>query len=264
MKNILNPKKCRLCGGETEFFEKTAPQKVYYKCKRCSYLQSRISKELMDYVEKGKGGPGGWDSGHREIDLTKLLLDRFLLKKILLHGTGNSPAMETLISENIDVYGSDIVQPLIMERKQKFGDDRFFHNYNMPNIKFDGIVSVEVFEHLIDPVKEIKLFENHLSRDGIIAIETDIYPGFGKLKDRGEYALSLGHVSYWTEQAFKELANITGFNIEIFEIKFLKDIQDKDILFPNREVIFLYKDKKHEKIFKELREEFPVLPIDKP
>lgn len=259
-KDTAYPEFCRICGSPMAFFERIDIYD-YHRCDNCGFLQCRVTINDIKIIKSGRWDVGGADGGEREYTLTKLLIEECGLNKVLLHGTGYSLAIEKLLSEDYDVYGCDVNDELIRTKQQKLGKDRFFNFYNHhPNTHFDGVVSVEVFEHLLSPLQDALTMKYLLSSKAIIAIETDFYPEIGNLKDRGEYANPPIHNCYWNERGFRELAKQINFKSCFFDMD-LFPMENEEILFPNRRVAFLYSEEMETEL-QSLKEKHPILSFE--
>ena len=150
-------------------------------------------------------GAGG--GGHREYFLATLLRNQFKKTSFLLFGTGNTPTFERLRSEGFDVIGCDITPELVCKRKEEFGEDSFCHPSELPERQFEVVIAVEVFEHLVSPLREIGELREHLATGGIVAGTTDFYQG-GTIVDNNDpgYMSHELHVAYWSHRSMGFLA----------------------------------------------------------
>lgn len=266
----LRKNNCCVCGASVQFFCELNGDK-WYKCTICSFLQKEISIETLEQLREDK--IAGRGSGFREYSLATMLHQKFGLNKILLVGTGYSYAMEKLLKEEIEdtYYGCDIDSTVLKEKREMFGTDRFFNCMELPHdIKFDGLVIVEVFEHMPFPKETMNYYLTHLSERTIIAISTDFYPGtgYGRLAPRRSYANIPKHVSYWSEKSFSKLGEILQLDTIFFDIEFAsiysnfsKDNNPKT-KFPNRRVCFMSNKELYRKLEK-FKNECRILPIDR-
>jgi 2-polyprenyl-3-methyl-5-hydroxy-6-metoxy-1,4-benzoquinol methylase len=75
--------------------------------------------------------------------------------------------------------------------------------------KFDIIVACEVFEHLRDIQKEIRLISRLLKPDGFVYVHTQLYddvkdfPSWWYIKD-------LTHVNFYCEKTMRKVGEILG------------------------------------------------------
>lgn len=73
----------------------------------------------------------------------------------------------------------------------------------LQEMKFDGICSHNVIEHLTKPIEEFKLFNSMLKNNGVMAHSTECY--------KFSYEVSRFHVFYFIGKSLKILAKKTGF-----------------------------------------------------
>ena len=251
-------RKCQICGSRVHLVENLYNsnwryQKRWMKCNNCSFLQSIIEPDLYSWLSNGKGGVGGkYELGYRQYKLARIMGDKFNKDKVLIHGAGYTDALKLLLDSKYNVYGCDIVESVIEKEKNNLGMNRYFHKDTYPDTKFDAIVSVEVYEHLIDPLNETKNIISHMKDDGILCVTTDFLPKGRLIKERDNYGIARGHVSYWSINSMKKLAEICDLRIHFIKLH-LPDPSPDDPAsmnydyqkeYPNRLVAFMYKDKK--------------------
>ena len=248
----------------------------WYECTACSFLQKEVNIETLKHLSENNMSKR--ENGFREYWLATMLHHRFELNKILLVGTGYSCALarllekERLLKDTDMYYGCDIDSAVLEERRETFGTDRFFHCMDIPyDVKFNGLIFIEVFEHIPFPKETMNYYLNHLSKRAIIAISTDFYPGpgYGGLSPRSSYANKTKHVSYWNEKSFMKLGQELQLYTVFFDMEFAsvyskdpKDINPKT-KFPNRRTCFMCNNDELYKGLKRFREECPLLPINR-
>jgi len=254
---VQRKRKCQICGGKVNLVESLYNSnwnyyKRWFKCEDCSFLQSLIEPDLYEWLTNGSGGVGGiYELGYRQYRLARLLADTFNMDRILIHGAGYTNTLELLLKKKYNVYGCDLVKPTIDLEKKNLGEDRYFHIDNYPKEKFDAIVSVEVFEHLINPLGDTKELLSHLNDGGILCLSTDFLPEGRFIRDRDKYGKARCHVSYWNQKSMDKLAELCGVNIHYIKLH-LPDPSPEDPPsmnynykkeYPNRLVALMYKDK---------------------
>jgi len=251
------PPRCQLCSSKTNPY--IAYNKKFYKCENCDFIYT------MDYVyeiiKKGMGMEGSWSGpdggGYRENWLVNKLYTSLGLERFLLYGTGNTPTFENLFRRNIDVTGCDISRDVVEYKKNMFGDKSFYLPEKLPKSKkFDGIIAVEVFEHLNKPRATFQFLMERLQPNGILCGTTKLYTG-GSIEDGSEpgYMSYHGHIAYWGEKSLKWISSEFGFTVETFEMTSPKTKLRTKCIF------FIYKDKVYGDFFKRLKQESPLLPI---
>jgi SAM-dependent methyltransferase len=260
---------CRLCGCET--MPRTAYGRPFAECVQCSFVFAYGPSAPA--ADRGMGMLGSWSGpgggGYREYFLVQMLRRDLGGRKFLLYGTGNTPTLENLLKDGVDVVGSDISRDVVGFKKRAHGEDRFFTPDLLPAAdRYDAIVAVEVFEHFSDPRRNIELLVQRLAPGGVIAGTTDFYRD-GRLVDDSEpgYLRSAGHVAYWSEKSLGRLAASFGLALALFELvrpgSVLPDEKFGKIWI-NKRVFFLFDPSRHQDYFTTLRHTTPILPIDNP
>lgn len=261
--NIANI--CRVCNDLTQPFQMSF-EKFWFHCPRCDFLQAEVSISLLKKLNKGEGfkaGTGVAGGGYREHWISKLLLEELGCSNILLYGTGNTPTFQKLFDERVDVWGCDISHNLVQYRKAEYGK-KFFHTDDFPEVKFDAIIGVEVFEHFLTPLKTIKLFSKYSSENGIVSGTTDFYEG-GDISDQ-IYLKPPLHIAYWSRKSIQTLADTIDKSVSLFKLECPGSVypdEKFDLLWPRKRVFFLHPEKQ-KGFFDNLAEKYPILPINKP
>lgn len=85
-----------------------------------------------------------------------------------------------------------------------------------PKIKFDAAVSLELFEHVVNPFKFMSSVNAILKKNGTLILTTLQADGFD-IKLLGPYSKSISppiHINFFTERSFQHLWRRTGFEIQ--------------------------------------------------
>ena len=231
---------CRLCNGTTEPFQ-AAYDKFWYKCPNCNFLQAGVTKSILAKLNRGEGfsaGTGTGGGGYREYWISELLRKELGLSRVLLYGTGNTPTFQRLYNEGVDVLGCDVSSDLITARKSEY-KERFFSANEFPQVRFDAIVAVEVFEHLLKPMEVIKLFTSHLAEGGVIAGTTDFYQG-GDISNH-IYIKSELHIAYWSRMSLETASKVIDRRVRLFELECPGSVVPDEkfgLLWPRKRVFF--------------------------
>jgi SAM-dependent methyltransferase len=206
-------------------------------------------------MEGSWSGPAG--GGYREYFLVKMLIQDLGLKSFLLFGTGNAPTFVNLREEGVDVIGCDISRDVVEYKKAAFGDNSFFTPASLPtNRKYDGIIAVEVFEHLTEPKNTFSLLMSRLRPHGVICGTTNFYLGTTIEDNNTPGYMSLKtHVAYWSFKSISRIAQDYDYAVVAFEM-----IGP----WPNKRVFFLYNPHTYQGYFENLLKTQPILPIDRP
>jgi len=132
-------------------------------------------------------------------------------KRILDFGAGRGAMALALREKGAEVVA---IEPFGFESLAKLGVPTYRHVRELPlEARFDGIVSVEVFEHLLDPRRTLHQLHRLLIPGGWLFITTPNAAGL-LARLRGEHwreALRPGHVLFFTPATLKSLLLESGF-----------------------------------------------------
>jgi SAM-dependent methyltransferase len=263
------PPKCKVCGEKTR--RRKAYWRTFYQCQECFFIFA------IDYIprvlQRGMGMQGSWSGpgggGFREDYLVRMLIRDLGMARFLLFGTGNTPTFATLRKEGIDAVGCDISSDVVEFKQREFGNNTFFAADTLPaHTRFDGIVAVEVLEHLTAPKETFSMLMSHLKPGGVICGTTNFFLG-GTIEDGNDpgYMSNRGHVAYWSSRSLNRIASDYGYVVAEFEMirpgSVLPD-EKYGQLWPNKRVFFVYDPAVHQSYFGNLLKEEPILPIDNP
>lgn len=261
--------RCQICDGDTT--EMMGYGKLFHKCGSCGYVFTMNYDETV--LSRGMGMEGSWSGpgggGHREYCIVKILQQLFGMEKFLLFGTGNTGTLSKLLSEGVDVIGSDISQDVVDFKKAAHGRERFYRPDALPaEARFDGIIAVEVIEHFSKPLESFKILFEHLAPSGVIAGTTDFYPG-GPVEDEipPGYMSPKGHVAYWSLSSLGRIVATYGKGVTAFEmVRPGSIIPDEQFgkLWSNKRVFFIHDREEQQRIFCDLYNDSGVLDINMP
>lgn len=266
---MIAPPRCKVCGARTR--SRNAYGRIFYECQDCEFIFA------IDYdnevLHKGMGMEGSWSGpgggGYREYYLAKMMMRDLGCKSFLLYGTGNTPTFATLREEGLDVIGCDTSPDVVEYKRTIFGDDSFFTPEDLPaDIQYDGIIAVEVFEHIAEPKYTFPLLMGRLRPHGVICGTTNFYLGAGIEDSNSPGYMSLRqHVAYWSLRSMSRLAQDYRYAVAAFELvrpgSVLPD-EDYGQLWPNKRVFFVYDPQAHRSYFEQLLKNTQILPIDRP
>jgi SAM-dependent methyltransferase len=215
MKNTL----CKICGeAAVETFRipsskltgqpiPDAPDDcVYYECTRCRFCFT----DVLDAIDHtGVYDESYWNNqdpdwyGRVTETLRLVLLSNALLARdpaqieILDFGCGMGTFIQTAREKlNMQAWGHDIIEP-------KFGKEFFLKE--LPEKKFDIIVSCEVLEHLPFPYEILKKVLRSLKPGGVFAFQTAYYDPEVCKRDWWYIGPANGHVSLYSVGTFDVL-----------------------------------------------------------
>ena len=193
---------CWLCGGLNLNYLETE-KAGYYFCQDCELIF--LKKEAIVSREEEKARYEEHDNSHDNIGYVTMF-EKFIEKVIIPNdhginsvldfGCGPVPVLADLLKER--GYKVDIYDPF------------FFPKKNYDNQSYDLITSTEVFEHLHNPVGEIKKLYSCLGKGGFLAIMTSFHPGPEKFVDWW-YKWDPTHVVFYNSITFDYIANMFSF-----------------------------------------------------
>jgi len=212
-------KQCKICGASAVAVFRIPGSKqtgqpipdapddcVYYECTQCRFcftdiLDTADNTSVYDESYWNNQDPD-WHGRVTETLRLVLLANTLLVKdpakiKILDFGCGMGTFIQTAREKlGMQVWGHDIIEP-------KFGKDFFLKE--LPEKKFDIIVSCEVLEHLPFPYEILKGVLRALKPGGVFAFQTAYYDPDVCKRDWWYIGPSNGHVSLYSVGAFDTL-----------------------------------------------------------
>ncbi len=93
--------------------------------------------------------------------------------------------------------------------------DPYFRPMDISKCRYDVIVACEVFEHFRSPSEEIERLVGLLRDGGVLAIQTEFFPGIGKF-DSWYYRRDPTHVVFYSPRTFEVLAKRFGLSAPEF------------------------------------------------
>ena len=201
--------RCSLCNSdETEIW--TADGKSYRSCSSCGLVQA-LPEFFPDRVKEK---------------------ERYLHHNNTLENKGYVKYLEDFIASAISPFvkrGSRILDfgcgpvPVLTSLLEKKGydavpfDPYFYPGKEWKKESFDSVVSVEVFEHLKNPLNAVEEISQVLLNSGILTVRTLLHNGNRSSFGRWWYRQDFTHITFYSEKTFDYIAEISGF--EILEIK---------------------------------------------
>lgn len=213
---------CPFCGGNI------LPHWIkvnIWRCLSCSLLfryPFPTDEELFELYNKGWSCPeanrnetGSTDDEIASRYIAKIAceLDRTDFKglKLLEFGAGKGAMMTAFKELGADVYG---IEPFGYE----YLKDRRLKVYrsldDVPkNIQFDGILAIQVIEHLIEPWTTIKYFHDILKKDGWLFISTLNVDGLNAriFRSRWREIRKTGHIIFYNSCSLEKILYKAGF-----------------------------------------------------
>ena len=205
---------CKICGGSST--ELTTLQVLgkysvkYYQCKECEFIQT----EDVFWLEEAYGKAiTKLDIGliQRNIDLSKLSFKIISQpyfdpqKKFLDYGGGYGMFVRLMRDKGFDFYRQDV-----------YCDNIFAEYFDLSDLskkeqeQFELLTAFEVFEHLVDPISEIKKM---LTYSDSILFSTELQPS-KNLLDWWYFVPETGqHVALYSFKSLQKIAEMLELNL---------------------------------------------------
>ena len=208
---------CRICSSKTKnlFFKNLLGKyKVnYYQCKKCKFLQTEEPYWLDEAYSSG--AISAFDTGiisrnlllrRKTTNILLKLFNDFLDFRALDYGGGEGIFTRMMRDLGYNFYRYDLYADNLYAR--------FFDLKDIPKgTRFDILTAFEVFEHLVEPLDEIKRMLNF---SDVLLFSTELQPSEEKkeLEDWWYVAPETGqHVSFYNVTSLEKIADILGLNL---------------------------------------------------
>lgn len=172
----------------------------------------------------------GWTSGESEQSHSYLLpasirlLEKYSVTSILDIGTGNGATIPLWLSQGLKVAAMEPDHDgFLYSSRHKEADVRKFGVGEPLPLEwqnaFDATVSLEVVEHLFDPVQLVNTATQALKKEGIVIVSTP-YHGYLKnlalaIFDKWDFhhhpTRNGGHIKFWSKRTLSDLFVEQGF-----------------------------------------------------
>ena len=183
--------KCYLCGSQTTFFLKKNGYSIY-RCQACGLAQTDLQKNyktfLSDHYSKGyftgKQECGAYINYKDDKPMIVRNMKKFLreikkhkpIGKLLDVGCALGFFVELAQQNGYEAYGFDPSRYAVDESRKLVGKDRIqlgtISSLSYKPKSFDIITLFDVFEHLGDPIADIRKLKTLLKENGILVIAT--------------------------------------------------------------------------------------------
>jgi len=201
--------KCKICGTESEPFARAKIIRKYeiqyFKCPKCGFVQTEDPYWLPEVY----ANPLQKDTGTVRRNLTMAAKTAAILQvyfkpggHFLDFGGGDGMFVRHMRDIGYDFYWAD-----------KYATNIFAFGFSAPETeRFDLLTSFEVFEHLPDPVPEIKAM---LARSDNVLFSTGIYPSSQPKPEEWSYFSLHGgqHIALYSLETLRFLASKFGVNL---------------------------------------------------
>lgn len=182
---------CYICKTPMTFFIEKNAHKIF-SCPVCGLKTTELSKNYdkfissyysKDYFTGDPSRSAYVDYGDDRVCITRNFRSFFkkiqAIKKsgsILDVGCAYGYFVQMAKDAGFDAYGFDPSEYAVKRASQSLGNPRVrrgtIQSISYPKKLFDIITLFDVFEHLIDPLKDIKKLSSFLKKDGLIIIAT--------------------------------------------------------------------------------------------
>jgi len=198
--------KCKICHTNTKILKNNSIKETYEICPHCEAISLQDKFIVTQQREKAQyeNHNNSFESkGY--VEMFEKFLDYFWQNldknatNALDFGSGPGPVLAQILenrSLHVDIY------------------DKFYQPKKpYKNKKYDLITSTEVFEHLQDPLKILKLLKRHLEKGGQIAIMTLFHDNNEESFWKWWYRRDPTHILFYTPKTFEVMADMCGLKV---------------------------------------------------
>lgn len=197
-----------------------------YQCKECNFVFSRqipSDSEIHDYYSST------YDITRYFSPITEKRFNKLLdvfeserkTNRILDVGAGHGFFLEIAKKRGWEVYGTELIKDCIDICESK-GINMFqgkLEDIDFNGLTFDIIVSIEVIEHLSNPIPFVTKVHELLEPEGLLYVTT---PNFNSvlrytLKEKYDVIEYPNHLCYFTPKSLKSLMTNQGFEAEMIK-----------------------------------------------
>lgn len=241
------------CGNR----ELTEYSRAYYKCDKCHTLISKM--EFQDSLEDVENeGSDLYGSNYWEIVMTKEagkntlgeVIDMYLSERVLYWlkyilkyiklgsniaeaGCGLGQLQYVLKRLGYRQLGFELSPEICSYVEEKLGVRMHCGPFEGENSSYDGVIALDLFEHLMDPLGFIEQCSECLKETGILCLQTPCYDSnlsFDEMKEvkgRFEHLLQEEqHIYLYSKDALMEILKKYGFKYVVFEPAYFGDDYD--------------------------------------
>ncbi len=197
---------CKICQSDTTVMGDSKKKLSYYRCISCGfiYLDDKFIVDNEREKEKYDLHNNSFESiGY--VEMFEKFIEKAVepytqnIKTVLEFGCGSGPVLAELLrdrSMEVDLYDLYFYPEKVYEGK-----------------KYDLITSTEVFEHLKEPLKILKMLTEHTAENGYIILMTKFPPADDKTFLAWWYRRDVTHISFFTPRSFEVMAEKVGLNV---------------------------------------------------
>jgi SAM-dependent methyltransferase len=191
---------CKICGHQTIAWHHPRTQMLFHKCEFCELIVKdkshyvSLEEEKIKY-DKHQNDEGNLGYVNYLFNFYEQAIKPYMIKgHILDFGSGPNPVFQSLlIKEGYEVEIYDYFYAPSLKYRDK---------------AYDLISTIEVVEHLQDPLKTFKHFKDLLKPGGYISVMTLFHLNdYQSFKD-WFYIRDTTHVSFYTSKTLRVIADI--------------------------------------------------------
>lgn len=203
-----------------------------YKCTRCGLVMTDLGIPYDRFVEEHYNKKYFTGDMHRSAYINykddKLVIVRNMQKflreiqrtkpsgKLLDAGCALGFFVELALRNGYHAYGFDPSEYAVEESKKLVGEKRIKHgtisSVHYPSKFFDVITLFDVFEHLRDPISDLRRLKQFLKDDGVIVIATGDTDSFmaRALKRRWTFYIPPQHLYFFNKNLLTKVLALDG------------------------------------------------------
>ena len=196
--------RCIVCDHETQSFYHPQTNVLFHECLHCKAIfKDKMhwptpDDEMNRYKEHNnsinESGYVKFLNGFIEYGVTPYLKEG----SILDFGSGPEAVLASLLKDR----GFDVLYY-----------DPFFEPHLPEEIVFDMITATEVFEHIQDPVKQLKWIDHHLRKEGYFSMMTLLYPEDRNLFYNWFYLRDITHIIFYHSKTYEYMAQLLNWKV---------------------------------------------------
>jgi len=197
---------CKICQADTNMMTDVKKNLSYYRCGTCGFvylddeavIDTKSEKRHYELHNNSFECTGYVEMFEKFIDVavTPYAKDA---QTALEFGCGSGPVLAELLRRrglDVDQYDLYFYPKKVYEGK-----------------RYDLITSTEVFEHLKEPMKILRMLTQHITQNGYLVLMTKFPPKDDELFLNWWYRRDVTHIGFFTPKSFELMANEVGLHI---------------------------------------------------
>jgi len=222
---------CYLCQKPLQYFFAKNSYRLY-RCPSCGLVETKLEIPYKKFVRKfydrgyflGDNGAGAYknykkDKPYITANMRSVLSHVRLFKEkgmLLDVGSAYGYFVELTLQNGFDAYGFDPSSHAVSHALKEVRNRIYQHSVSEASYKkqsFDVISMLDVFEHLSDPISDLKKLSSFLKDDGIIVIATGETGSLAArlLKRRWTFYIPPQHLFFFNKKTITETLQRAGF-----------------------------------------------------